>query len=112
MDNRTWKEAFILLILIVACIMIFSQCECFHCKCKCKCKERNRINISQPQSPVMVRATPVQIIDNNMSFNHTKLINVDASSSFIRKNIFHINEISGILDQRVLKYINSKGLYN
>ena len=53
-----------------------------------------------------------QIIDNNMSFNHTKLINVDASSSFIRKNIFHINEISGILDQRVLKYINSKGLYN
>ena len=25
-----------------------------------------------------------QIIDNNMSFNHTKLINVDASSSFIR----------------------------
>lgn len=53
-----------------------------------------------------------QIIDNNMSFNHTKLINVDASSSFIRKNIFYTNEISGILDQRVLKYINYKGLYN
>ena len=53
-----------------------------------------------------------QIIDNNMSFNHTKVINVHASSSFIRKNIFHINEISGILDQSVLKYINSKGLYN
>ena len=53
-----------------------------------------------------------QIIDNNMSFNHTKLINVDASSSFIRKNIFYTSEISGILDQRVLKYINYKGLYN
>ena len=64
MDNRTWKEVYILLILIVACIMIFSQCDCFQCKCKCKCKERNRINISQPQSSVMVRATPVQIKDN------------------------------------------------
>ena len=53
-----------------------------------------------------------QIIDSKMNFVHTKIINVDASSSFIRNNIFHINEISGMLDQSVLKYINSKGLYN
>ena len=53
-----------------------------------------------------------QIIDNNISFKHTKFINVDTSSSYVRKNILHINEISGILDQSVLKYINSKGLYN
>ena len=53
-----------------------------------------------------------QIIDNNINFVHTKIINVDASSSFIRKNIFDINEISGMLDQSVLKYINSKKLYN
>jgi len=53
-----------------------------------------------------------QIIDNNISFKHTKFINVAASSSMIRKNIFHNDEISGILDQSVLKYINSNGLYN
>ena len=53
-----------------------------------------------------------QIIDNNMNFVHTKIINVDVSSSFIRKNIFDIDEISEMLDQSVLKYINSKRLYN
>ena len=55
MERHDVKMGFILLILIFACIIIFTQLECLHCKCNCRRKNRN---VQQ----IIVQAAPLETV--------------------------------------------------
>ena len=52
------------------------------------------------------------IKDSSIHYNYVDSISIDTSSSFIRKNINRIENISKVIDERVLEYILTNKLYN
>tara|TARA_B100000519_G_scaffold188586_1_gene186304 strand:+ start:1347 stop:1637 length:291 start_codon:yes stop_codon:yes gene_type:complete len=67
MSHNNIKLGFILFVLIVALLIILDQCRCCGCSCEFNCKKNNRVNIEpQPSLPIVVRARPLQTINNEV----------------------------------------------
>ena len=67
MSHNNIKLGFILFVFLVALLIILDQCGCCGCSCEFNCKKPNRVNVEpEPSLPTIVRARPIQIIDNEV----------------------------------------------